>query len=56
MNIAAIILLVWFGLGLLIMAYYHGKEKTGTYNFWGYLLGLTIELVVILWAIGWSLA
>jgi uncharacterized membrane protein HdeD (DUF308 family) len=44
MNWAQITILVIVGVSLLLGAYQHGKEKTGTHNFWTTFISVVITL------------
>jgi succinate dehydrogenase hydrophobic anchor subunit len=32
----------------------HGKEKTGYHDAWGTLISAIINIILLLWAVGWS--
>ena len=54
MNIALLIIYIIAAVSLLEMAYFHGKEKAGKHNFWTSLIFMSMKLVIIWWATGWT--
>lgn len=50
MNTGEIVILVLIGLGLLLNAYLHGKEKTGNHNFFVYFISVVFNLVLFYYA------
>lgn len=49
MGIAQIILLAFYGAGLLLSAHLHGKPMDRNYNFWKTLLGTSIAIGLLYW-------
>lgn len=54
--IPLIIIYVLFAVAMLLTAYNHGKPRTGKHNFWIESIMISLQLVLIWWALGWRIA